>query len=334
MQIRLGQIMILFTALFSVNPFASAQSDSSSSALMRCEYLESKMAVPVRIILYAPSRQTADEAAAAVYRRFDELNAALSDWSPESELVRACRTAGETLEPVDIGDDLYRVLEAARSYGELSGGAFDVSVSPVVKLWRRARSFGERPPEEYLQKAKNLIGPDHWKLIPPIDGNPARLCVTEKNVRLDLGGIAKGFALDEGFKILRERGLTVALIDCGGDLVFGDAPPETDGWNVAVASLDHRKPLQTRQMTNRATATSGDEFQFVEIQGVRYSHIIDPRSGEPLTQRSVVTIIAESATAADALASAVTVLGPKEGRTLVDQLPNVEAILPADEAEE
>lgn len=293
----------------------------------RFEYLESKMAVPVRLILYAESRERADAAAAAVYRRFDELNDRLSDWSPESELVRACRDSGERDEPVDISDDLYRVLAEARRFDELSGGAFDPTVAPVVKLWRRSRSFGKRPPDAYLTKAKSLVGRAHWELFAPETDRPARLRVLKKDVRLDLGGIAKGFAIDEGFRVLTDLGLDAVLIDAGGDMRFGAAPPESDGWRIAVASLEKEKPLETRTMTNRAVATSGDTYQFLEIDGVRYSHIIDPRSGEPLTRRSVVTIIAETAVQADALASAVSVLGPKKGRALIDTLPETDAVI-------
>lgn len=305
--------------------------DRACETLTRFDYLESKMAVPVRLILYAPSKEAADSAAEAVYRRFDDLNDKLSDWSPESELVRACRASGEKGEAVEISGDLYRVLAEARRFDELTAGAFDPTVSPVVKLWRRSRSFGKRPPEDYLNRAKALVGRDKWELIPPTETEPARLRVFEKNVRLDLGGIAKGFAIDEGFEILRALGLNRVLIDAGGDMRFGDAPPDTPGWRIAIASLDKETPLETRTLSNRAAATSGDTFQFLEIDGVRYSHLIDPRSGEPLTHRSVVTIFADTAAAADALASAVSVLGETEGRALIQTLPETEAAILTEE---
>lgn len=305
--------------------------EPSDETLQRFEYLESKMAVPVRLILYAESKEAADSAAAAVYRRFDDLNDKLSDWSPESELVRACRASGERLEAVEISDDLYRVLAEARRFDELTSGAFDPTVSPVVKLWRRSRSFGMRPPEEYLNRAKALVGRDKWELIPPTETEPARLRVFEKNVRLDLGGIAKGFAIDEGFEILRALGFNRVLIDAGGDMRFGDSPPDASGWRIAVASLNNQTPLETRTLSNRAAASSGDTFQFIEIDGVRYSHLIDPRSGEPLTRRTVVTIFSATTAKADALASAVSVLGESEGRALVKTLPDTEAVILVEE---
>ncbi len=293
---------------------------------VRYEYEQSKMAVPVRLIIYADSKSEADDAAEAVYRRFDELNQEMSDWSPESELVRACRDSSETLAPVPISSDLYQVLNASRYYTQLTGGVFDPSVSPVVKLWRRSRSFGTRPPEDLLTRAKELIGLDQWELFPPTGDQPARFSVAQKNVRLDLGGIAKGMAIDEGYQILAQRGLTVSLVDAGGDLRCGDPPPGKEGWMISIASLEKETPLEYRSLQHCAVATSGDTFQFIEIDGVRYSHLIDPRSGEPITRRTVVTIFAPTAIEADPLASAVTILGPEEGKALIQRLENVTGV--------
>jgi len=315
----LGLMFFVFSPRF--------KAEEPASSLERFEYLETKMAVPVRLIFYTDSPSKADEAAAAVYRRFDELNDSMSDWSPESEIVRACRTSGQTGEPVPISTDLFRVLEQARFFCEKTGGAFDPTVSPVVKLWRRSRSFGKRPPEKNLAKAKSLVGLDQWSLTPPDGENRPLLAVAAADVRLDLGGIAKGFAIDEGFDILKQYGFSSILVDAGGDMRLGDAPPDKEGWTISIASLDKEQPLETISAANRAIACSGDSFQFVEIDGVRYSHIIDPRSGEPLTGRCVVSVFAPTASAADALASAVSVLGIDEGGDLIESLPDTNAVI-------
>lgn len=305
----------------------------------RYEYLEYKMAVPVRLILYAPSKEDADQAAEAVYQRFDALNEVMSDWSPESEIIRACRAA-RTGERVPISDDLYRVLALARRYTELTQGAFDVSVSPVVKLWRRSRRMGTLPPEPNLTQAKALVGQQNWSLDSPDNpDNPdspdspgAALSLAAEGVRLDLGGIGKGFAIDEAFEILRARGLYSVLIDAGGDIRLGNPPPGKEGWVVTLASLDKETPLETRVVHDLAIATSGDTFQFVEIEGVRYSHIIDPRRGEPLTQRRVVSVLAPTAAEADALASGFTVLGPDGTAALARRVKSPAKEEPATEA--
>jgi thiamine biosynthesis lipoprotein len=143
------------------------------------------------------------------------------------------------------------------------------------------------------------------------------------NMRLDLGGIAKGYAIDAALNVLRERGIAIALVSGGGDMMAGDSPPGKKGWRVEVAPLDvtNAPPARFVLLSNRALATSGDVFQHVEIDGKRYSHIVDPRTGLGLTDRSLVTVIADDCTTADSLATAVSVLGPAKGLALVESTP-------------
>ena len=142
-------------------------------------------------------------------------------------------------------------------------------------------------------------------------------------MRLDLGGIAKGYAVDEALVTLRARGVTGALVTGGGDMAAGDAPPGTRGWRIEIAPLDVTNAPSARSvlLRNAALATSGDVFQRLEIGGCRYSHIVDPRTGIGLTDHSLVTVIARDGMTADALATAVSVLGPERGATLVAQTP-------------
>jgi thiamine biosynthesis lipoprotein len=285
----------------------------------RFEFAEQKMGVPTRILMYALDSETANAAAAAVWKRFDELNAALSDYDSESEIVRVCRESGKIGAPVAISADLRRTLEESRRFCVLTGGAFDATVGPVVKLWRRSRYFNERPPEKILEAAKKTVGLDGWKLT---DAGVE----TAPNVRFDVGGIAKGFALDEALKTLQTFGIESALVDAGGDLRLGAAPPGKDGWTIGVAGLvKDGEPAFYRTFANVGIASSGDANRFLEIDGVRYSHIIDPRTGEPLTRRCVATVVAADATAADALASAACVLGIDETPALFERLKQVGA---------
>ena len=296
----------------------------------RYEYLQEKMAVPVRLVFYAETPEEADAAQEAVYLRFDELNRMMSDYDPESEIVRACRESGETGGQVEIGAPLYEVLCRAREMNRLTDGAFDISVSPIVKLWRRSRVYGQRPPADYLDRAKSLVGNGNWELSCDDGSNPSRffLRVLQKNVRLDLGGIAKGYAIDEGIRILKERGIRSALIDAGGDIRVTSPPPGKEGWTIGGVSLDDgAQAAYYLTLSDAAIATSGDMFQYFEIDRIRYSHIIDPRSGEPLTASSVVSVIASDAASADALASGISVLGSERGIALAESLPGVEALV-------
>ena len=298
--------------LFLGSVYAALLNSALAGELERYEFQEQKMGVPASLILYAPDEEKAKEAAAAVWKKFDELNAILSDWDSESEIIQVCRRSEETDGFVPISDDLRRALEESKKYCELTGGAFDATVGPIVKLWRRSRYFHELPPESALATAKKKVGLDAWEL----DERGVRV---KKNVRFDVGGIAKGIVMDEALEVLRDFGITSALINASGDLRIGDPPPGKKGWIVGIASIGD-EPACYRELANVGVASSGDANRYVEINGVRYSHIIDPRSCEPLTRRCVAAVVAPTATTADALASALCVLGVEEAPAAFEKI--------------
>jgi len=292
-------------------------------ALARYEFLRVEMAVPIKIVLYAADEATAGEAARAAFGRIHELDGILSDYDPESELRRLCRDSGEG-RPVRVSDELWQVLNQAQALSEHSGGAFDVTIGPVVRLWRRARRRHEMPPPEQLAAARRLVG---HRLV-RLDPVHRAVELAKPDMRLDLGGIAKGYAVDEALAVLRNRGITRALVDAGGDVGLGDPPPERPGWLIGVASLEPDAPPSRYLWLSRlAIATSGDTWQYVEIGGRRYSHLVDPRTGLGLTDHSSVTVIAPNCTAADSLASAVSVLGPDKGLKLIEETPGAAAFI-------
>jgi thiamine biosynthesis lipoprotein len=280
------------------------------------------MAVPFRISLYADDEAKAKAAAEAAFDRVSVLNSIFSDYDSDTELSRLSRTSGQGRQ-VRVSGDLWRVLTKSQWLAEQSHGAFDITVGPLVNLWRRARRKHELPSEKLLAEMRARVGHQHLRL--DTANQTAELRVEE--MRLDLGGIAKGYAADEALSVLRARGFSRALVAASGDMAIGDAPPETNGWRIEVAALDApgAPPSVVVLLKNCGIATSGDVFQHVEINGVRYSHIVDPRTGVGLTDHSLVTIIAPDCTTADGLATAVSVLGPKEGMALVESLPDVAA---------
>jgi thiamine biosynthesis lipoprotein len=249
----------------------------------------------------------------------------MSDYDPESELSRLSRSSPMTC-GVRVSEDLWRVLTKSQALSERSEGAFDVTVGPLSKLWRRARRQRKRPSPERLEAARAAVGYRHLRL------DPRRRAVqlVRPNMRLDLGGIAKGYAADEALAALRRMGLPRALINAGGDIAAGDPPPGRTMWKIGVAPLERdAAPSHHIGVANGAVATSGDAWQFVEINGARYSHIIDPRTGEGLTTLSSVTVVAPDCATADSLASAVSVLGPDEGLALVEETPCAAALFVA-----
>lgn len=281
------------------------------------------MGVPFTITLYAPDADKAGAAAREAFAVVAKLNAILSDYDPDSELERLRAQPPGT--PTRVSADLFDVLRRAREMSALTDGAFDVTIGDQIQLWRRARRQRELPAEERIAAARQTSGWRHLEL------NPATRTVTlrKQGLRLDLGGIAKGYAADKALAALRRHGIRRALVAASGDIASGDPPPGERGWKVGVASVDAqgRDLTTTLLLANRAVSTSGDTEQFIEIGGVRYSHIVNPRTGVGLTNRIGVTVIARDATTTDALATGVSVMGTERGLALIESRPGVEALI-------
>ncbi len=284
--------------------------------LERCEFTTPQMGVPFRIVLYAPDRARAEAAARAAFARIAELNAVMSDYDSDSELSRLSATAGSG-RAVPVSDDLWRVLERAQALARRTDGAFDVTVGPAVILWRKARRDRVLPDPARLARARAAIG---WRYL-ELDAGARTARLRVPGMKLDLGGIAKGYAVDEALKVLAAHDLHRALVSGGGDLAVNEPPPGRPGWRVEVAPPEPAPELPRRFVSLRraALATSGDVFQHVEIGGVRYSHIVDPRTGLGLTDHSQVSVIARDGLTADSLSTAISVLGPEPGRRLADE---------------
>jgi len=303
----------------------------AAEELNRYEFIQAHMGVPFRMVLYSDSQMAANLASEAAFARVAELDLALSDYNPESELRRLCRTAGSG-SAVPVSDELFDVLDRSIEMSRRTDGAFDVTVGPLVRLWRRARRQKEMPTPERLAEARERVGFRFVKL----DEEAQTVELTTPAMLLDLGGIAKGYAVDEALRVLAEQGHDVAMVDASGDLAVGKAPPESNGWRIGLASLKapDAAPDRFLVLTERAVATSGDAFQFVEIDGVRYSHIVDPHTGLGLTVHSSVTVVSRHCTDADALASAVSVLGPEAGIELIEDTPAAAALIVQQEQDE
>ena len=300
-----------------------AASPPDEPQLSRFQFVRTEMAVPVKIILYANGAETANRAAQAAFDRIRNLNAILSDYDPDSELRRLCDTAAAG-EAVHVSLELWTVLDHAQGLARRSDGAFDVTVGPVVRLWRRARRRQQLPPPESLAESRELVG---HRLV-RLDSECRTVTLLKPGMRLDLGGIAKGYAIDQALEVLRDHGVNSALVDAGGDIGLAGPPPDRLGWVIGIAPLDAgAAPSRYLSLSQVAIANSGDAWQHVEIDGRRYSHIVDPKTGIGLTDHSSVTVIAPDAITADSLASAVSVLGPEKGIKLIDDTPNTAALI-------
>ena len=310
-------------AVAGVLATTGCHSTQPDAHLHRFEFKQPHMGTLFTITLYAPDETQAREASDAAFAKIAALERMMTDYDPESELMRLCqKPAGQ---PVRVSDELFDVLQKSQRLAELSDGAFDVTVGPVVRLWRRARRAETLPPPEMLARARAAVGYQKLRL----DARNRTVTLTVPDMQLDLGGIGKGCAATKALEVLKGRGLPRALIAASGDVAAGDPPPGRRGWRVGIGMLGGNREALARNLLlrNAAASTSGDTEQFVEIGGKRYSHIVDPRTGVGLTERLQVTIIAKSATATDSFATAVSVLGIERGLALVESQPGMAAFV-------
>lgn len=268
------------------------------------EYRQLHLGMEVRLVLHAPTAR-ADSAARAAFARIAALENVLSDWRPGSEVRQLAHHPDSA---VLVSEALFDVTARALAMSRASHGAFDPTVAPLVALWRVARSSGRAPSDSAVQTARAVTG---WQRV-RLDA-ARRSIALPRGMQLDLGGIAKGWILGEAAVTLRGVGVHSFLIEAGGDLLLGAAPPHRSGWTVSVTTPRGDSTLTLHDI---AVSTSGPSVQYVEIDGVRHSHILDPRSGRPLVTAFEVTVLHADPATADALATAITVVGAEAGARL------------------
>jgi FAD:protein FMN transferase len=308
------RIKATWLATCLVNLALVGQDLGAEPALQRFEFVETHMGSSFHVILYTSTEPAASQASRAAFARIAALDAALSDYNPESELMKLCDQAGGP--PVRVSADLFEVLDRSLALSERSEGAFDVTVGPVVRLWRRSSRTRTLPDPETLARARSLVGYQNVRL----DREARTVQLLKAGMKLDLGGIAKGYAAQAAINVLKEQGIDCALVAGAGDIVISGPPPDADGWTIGIAPLEkpQAEPQHHLLLEHAAVSTSGDTERFVEIDGKRYSHIVDPRTGIGLVDRMTITVVAPDGPTADSLGTAACVLGPEQGLALID----------------
>jgi len=304
--------------LLAVSLALTAFTENAFSEDQRFVFEKAEMGVPFRITMYAPDAKTAQSAADAAFERVEVLNSILSDYDSDSEISRLSQTSGQN-KVVPLSTVLWTVLEKSQEIAEKTDGAFDVTIGPLVNLWRRMRRKQELPSPDLIAEMRNRVGYQHLQLDPK--ERTAKLL--QPDMRLDVGGIAKGYASDEAIAMLAKHGITRALAAASGDIVAGDPPPGEKGWRVEIETLDvpGAPPPQVLYLAHQGVSTSGDAYQFVEINGTRYSHIINPKTGIGLTGRSMVTVVAPQGITADGWDTPIDIIGPERGIPLIEAIP-------------
>ena len=315
---------VLFLGFLWILACFSFQCHSSSEVGQeRYNYTQLHLGVQVRIVLYATNDSTANEAARAAFARIAELEDVFSDYRPQSEIRRLSQTASQA--PTQVSEPLFTVLSRSIDLSEETDGAFDVTVGPYVNLWRAARKNSLLPSSDSLKAAKIKIG---WQLI-ELDSPSRSVTLHAENMKLDAGGIAKGYILDEALAVLRFGGIESALIEAGGDIVISASPPGKFGWTIDIPDAPEGSPayIKAQSLSNAAIASSGDTEQFVEIDGVRYSHVVDPRTGIGIRSRQMATVIAPNGMTADGYATALTAMDSTAAAALLAAHPELTAFV-------
>jgi FAD:protein FMN transferase len=298
----------------------------AAQELERYTFQSFHMGTQFRVVLYAESETLAEAASEAAFARVEELNEMMSDYIEDSELNRLSRTSGSGA-AVRVSDELFEVLKTATYISEKTDGFFDVTIGPMTRAWRVTRMMPEPQLPGVDEREGLLSRVGHQFMV--LDEEEKSVLLQKESMGLDLGGIAKGYAAAEAVKVIGLFGIRSVLVDAGGDITLGASPPGRDNWDVAVPKI-RRDPSAEHirlALSGKTVTTSGDMFQYIEINGERYSHIINPKTGIGSTDRLQATVVSSNGMYADAFASALTLMEPEDGIALINRLEETEAVI-------
>lgn len=273
-----------------------------------------KMGSPFTVTICSNDSLKAAAAAEAAFKKADTLNNILSDYVDTSEINRLSATSGQG-RYVKVSQALYNILSISLQAAKLSNGSFDVTIGPVVKVWRTARKTKVFPGKDTVALALQKSGYRYLHL----DSTNQSVWLEKQGMQLDIGGLGKGYVAQIALDLIRDMGFSAAMVNAGGKIVIGDAPPGTNGWIIGINVPGEKQAIQQQLLLlhNTAVATSGDIYQYLDFNGVRYSHIVNPKTGVGLTHSANVTAIAPGGAIADWLATACSILSPKKSMALI-----------------
>ncbi|WP_439559293.1 FAD:protein FMN transferase [Dyadobacter sp.] len=305
--------ILAFLLIFSAPQFVFAQET-------RYSFEKGLMGSPFKLVFYTTSDTLAKLAADNAFHRVEELNEIMSDYRDGSEINRLSAQSGSG-KWVPVSKDLFDILAISQDISKKCDGVFDVTLGPVVQMWRHATRKGTFPSEQEIAEARSKTGFNKMKLNP----KNRSVLLTQKGMRLDIGGLGKGFAAEEALKELKKLGITSAMMDAGGKIVMTNPPPGTDGWNITISNGSDS--LKTIKLANTSLATSGPTYRYMEYKGVRYSHIVDPETGIGLLFHVRTTAICDGGTISDALATAFSVAGIEKSKKMLKRFPGTKVWL-------
>jgi thiamine biosynthesis lipoprotein len=275
------------------------------------------MGTTFTIFVYATNQERASEYFEIAFDEIERVEEALSDYRPTSELSRINRLAAN--ETVTTDPEVFKFLQTSMEFSRRSGGAFDITVGPLMRAWGFFRGKGHYPTAEELLNARKSTGWEHVQLDP----QKRTVHFDIEGMSLDPGGIGKGYVVERVVDLLREAGAKTALIDAGSSTIYAmGAPPGKIGWTIQVPRPgDRTHSISSVVLRDTSLSTSGNYEKFFTLNGKIYCHIMDPRSGEPVQGTMQTTVITPNATDSDALSLIMFVMGPEKSEKLLDEIP-------------
>lgn len=300
----------------------SVKTDGASSNLSPHKRVVKLMGCKFDITVLAKDDSTANQYIDMAIAEMTRIERLISSWDPNSQTSMINRNAG--IKPVIVDMELLTLIERSISISKLTDGAFDISYASMDKIWKFDGSMEEMPSKKAIRQSVKMVG--YENII--VNRDAGTVFLKEKGMKIGFGAIGKGYAADMAKALLRSHGVVSGIINASGDMnTWGQQSNQKD-WKVAITNpMDEDKAFALLPIRNAAVVTSGDYEKYVEFDGTRYTHIIDPRTGYPSSGIVSVTIFAPRAELADALATSVFVMGKSTGIDRINQLPNVECIL-------
>ncbi len=311
-KIAYALIVLSVLSILAVSLFKSRRKESVT-------YSRALMGTIVQITVMEGAEERYDRAAEAAFTEIQRLEEILSAYKGGSDVSRISKNAGE---PVQVSPETIEVLKTAVRVAELSNGAFDPTVGALGNLWGYSGEKGAVPTDEEIAKVLPLV--DYGAI--EIDESPSKAGLKRKGMSLNLGGVAKGYIVNKAVEALKREGVARGIIHAGGDMVVFQVD-EKEPFSIGIQHPREKRLLGKASVYSGAVATSGDYERFFEIGGKRYHHILDPRTGFPAEGTQSATVIAKDPTLADALSTAVFVMGPSAGMELIERLPDVEGVI-------
>jgi FAD:protein FMN transferase len=309
-------VLLVVLALATLRPVCAAPPS------VRYEESHNAMGTVFTVVAYGSDRDYLSEVVRQVFEEIDRLDAGMSNYKPASELSEINRKAARRA--VTVSPDLFHLIQDSLRTSEETGGAFDVTVGPLVKAWGFFRGQGRVPSSQELTGVMTRVGYRHVRL----DLERREIRFDTEGVEIDLGAIAKGYALDRAAQILRSNGVTSALISSGSSSLYAiGSPPGERGWKVSVRDpFDKEKAADVVVLKNYSLSVSGNYEKFFKLHGKIYSHILDPKSGRPVEQILSTAVLAATGEQTDALSTSFYVLGVKKGREFLSAHRNLTVI--------